>query len=45
MTPEEVDDAIERWHTGDSELPLHEFLGWSRQEYSIWVETNVIPNR
>lgn len=31
-----VDLLVEAWHSGDSELPLHEFLGWTWEEYSSW---------
>ena len=34
----EIDDYIETWHTSDSLLPLHEFLGMTEQEYEAWVE-------
>ena len=39
-TPEEreINDKIEEWHlryTGD--LPLHEFLGWTLEEFDAWV--------
>jgi hypothetical protein len=32
-----VDDRIDAWHDGDSKLPLHEFLGMSREEFNYWV--------
>lgn len=43
MTPEEVDDRINDWHESDSDLRLHEYLGWTWEEYCVWVETDVIP--
>ncbi len=33
-----VDDAIDAWHEGDGKVPLHEYLGWTREEYRAWVE-------
>lgn len=35
---EEIDDYIDKWHDGDSDLPLHIYLGMSRDEYGAWVE-------
>lgn len=32
-----IDDLIDEWHKSDSELPLHEFLGWSEEDYRKWV--------
>lgn len=35
----EIDDYVDRWHEGngfDVELPV--FLGFSEEEYSLWVE-------
>lgn len=34
----DIHDHIEQWHQGDSELPLHEYLGMSRASYCAWVE-------
>lgn len=46
-TEEEIDDAVERWHKGAGEgLELHEYLGWSVEEYSAWVRNpDAIPDR
>ena len=35
---DEVDDFVDRWHEGDADVPLHEFLGLTRDEYARWVE-------
>lgn len=45
MTDEEIDDKIEEWHQTSSykELSLHEFLGWTWQQYKNWVEKGVKP--
>lgn len=44
-TEEEIDDLIDYWHTvDDGEAPLHEFLGWTWEEYKLWVETGTQPN-
>ncbi|MBM3333393.1 Lar family restriction alleviation protein [Candidatus Sumerlaeota bacterium] len=36
-----VEAAIEAWHGRD--LPLHEWLGWSWDEYAVWVANGTIP--
>jgi hypothetical protein len=46
VTPEEVDDLVELWHEGaGGDLPLHEFLGMSWDEYKTFVQEGVIPVR
>ena len=35
-----VDDMIDDWHNGDSDLELHEYLGMSLEEYENFVEGN-----
>ncbi|MSO99558.1 MAG: hypothetical protein EXR07_00690 [Acetobacteraceae bacterium] len=47
--PDEIDDFIDRWHedasSRASSLPLHEFLGLTRDEYEIWVlDPDVLPH-
>lgn len=32
-----IDDYIDRWHEEDNELPLHEWLGMTWDEYSLVV--------
>ena len=39
-----IDDKIELWHTGTGDMPLHEYLGMTWDEYSEWVHTSIIPN-
>lgn len=36
--PEEIDDYIDAWHEGDSDESLHEYLGMSSEEYSLWIK-------
>lgn len=36
---DEIDDYIDEWHDGDSELPLHDYLGMSWDEYAAWIES------
>lgn len=40
----ELEDLIDEWHRGVGAQPLHEFLGWSWDEYRHWVYTNRQPN-
>lgn len=37
LTQEQIDDKIDEWHQSDSRVELHEYLGWSRYDYHIWV--------
>lgn len=39
---DEIDDYIDMWHDGDSELELYEFLGMTQIEYRLWVEDDSI---
>lgn len=43
MTEEEVMDKIDEWHEGNSELELHEFLGWTWEDYGRWAMTGLMP--
>jgi len=47
MNDEEILDKIDAWHLnepGTENLELHEYLGWTWEQYSHWVATNEIPN-
>lgn len=35
---DEIDDFIDRWHDDDTDMELHDYLGLTRQEYSLFVE-------
>ena len=35
--PEDIDYYVSLWHCGNSTLPLHEFLGITKDEYVQWV--------
>lgn len=35
---DEIDDFVEEWHDSDSKQSLSEFLGMTKEEYSLWVE-------
>lgn len=34
MTDDEFERGVAEWHRSDSDLPIHEFLGMSWDEYS-----------
>ena len=36
-SPEEIDDYVDRWHEQPSKKELHEFLGMTWDEYSVWI--------
>ena len=42
---DEVDDFVDSWHEDDeNEAELHEFLGMTWDEYSIWATTpSILP--
>lgn len=37
---ESIDDKIDEWHEGDSELSLHEYLGMTWEVYQKFVTEN-----
>lgn len=37
---DDVDDYVEKWHQGDSEEDLHDYLGLTWNEYIEWVAHN-----
>lgn len=34
----DINDYIDEWHDGDSTLELHEYLGLTNDEFSLYVE-------
>lgn len=39
-------DKIEEWHTSfeiKDEVPLHQHLGWTWEQYKKWVEDGTLP--
>jgi hypothetical protein len=34
-----LDDLIDEWHDGDYDIPLHEFLGMTWEEYKTWLSS------
>src|SRR4051794_32934853 len=35
---EEIDGYVDAWHEGGTGQPIYDFLGMTREEYSLWVE-------
>lgn len=33
-----IDDEIDAWHEADTTMPLHEWLGFTPDEYQLYVE-------
>ena len=41
-----VETKIEEWHDAEGGgVPLHEWLGWSVEEYAAYVERGKLPKR
>ena len=46
-TPQErrINDKIDKWHLHyKGDMPLHEYLGWTWDEYVVWVTTRSNPH-
>lgn len=43
MDHDAIELMIAEWHDSDSGLDLHEYLGWTWEEYSHYVETRELP--
>lgn len=39
---DDIDDFVEEWHEGSYTGTLHDFLGMTWEEYSLWVADNDI---
>jgi hypothetical protein len=37
----EVDNYIDQWHNSETDMPLHTFLGMSKQEYALFVQDEI----
>jgi hypothetical protein len=37
VPPDEIDDFIGRWHETPKQMELHDYLGMTVEEYSLWV--------
>ena len=41
--PEDIDDFVGKWHEGETEIPIYEYLGMTRDEYFSWLrDPNVL---
>ena len=40
---DDIDEFVGKWHEGDSEVPIYEYLGMTRAEYFSWLrDPNVL---
>ena len=37
MQPSDIDKYVDCWHSIETYMELHEFLGMSEDEYEMWV--------
>ncbi len=40
VSVEDIDDFIDAWHNSNSNVPLHEYLGMTMEEYKTYVQTD-----
>jgi hypothetical protein len=46
LTDIEIDDLVDEWHRSPDGQELHDYLGWTEEEYSAWVEDpQKVPGR
>lgn len=43
VTEETIEQYIEKWHEGNSQQSLHDYLGLTWDQYKAWAETGKIP--
>ncbi|WP_157186566.1 hypothetical protein [Nocardia jiangxiensis] len=44
MTDDEIDDRVDEWHNGAGlGMDLHEYLGWTWEQYQEWLEGRPKP--
>jgi hypothetical protein len=39
VSADTIDDYVDRWHAGEGDGSLAEFLGFTEEEYASWVES------
>jgi DNA-directed RNA polymerase specialized sigma subunit len=45
VLPEDIDDFIDDWHRNPKRKEIFEFLGLTKEEYSIWLrDPDVLPH-
>lgn len=41
---EDIDDYIDEWHESDTDQPIYEYLGMTKNEYSCYVaSSDILP--
>jgi hypothetical protein len=41
---DDIDDFVDAWHAEKPAMPLHQYLGMKKSEYSLWVsDPDVLP--
>jgi hypothetical protein len=44
LSENDIEHRIDEWHTGEGgSADLHDYLGWTREEYAHWVEQSELP--
>ena len=41
----DIDTCVERWHQCNSDKTIHDFLGLTLYEYSLWVENHEVLSK
>ena len=45
VLPEDIDDYVDRWNADPAGQEIYEFLGMSKEEYSLWLrDPNMLPH-
>jgi hypothetical protein len=39
VTIDEIDDFVDDWHDNPGDLPLYEHLGFTKDEYALWLKS------
>lgn len=34
----DIDDLVDEWHEKSADVPLHEFLKMSKEEFDTWIQ-------
>ena len=37
VSPDQIDDFVDRWHEAPGGRELHDYLGMTSEEYSLWL--------
>lgn len=44
VTVDAIDDCVDAWHHSDTSLVLHEYLGFTREEWGMWLlDASALP--